>query len=135
MNQIKGLLKSKVKGLSHRYASPEAFRILEERNENENAALDDGVIDVYAFGIICWELLERKIPWEGKTYNEIREYVLNGDRPRISKEIECSDDKLVSKMLLVSKKAWGHDPTQRPTFDEMSQDLELTYYLQYTSIL
>ena len=134
MSQIKGRLKSKAKGLSQRYASPEAFKMLEERDENEDATLEDTVIDIYAFGIILWELLERKIPWVGKSYNEIRECVLNGERPEISKEIECSDDRVVNTMLVILRKAWFHDPTQRPTFDQMSQDLQLTYYLQHTTM-
>jgi len=135
MSQIKGLLKSKAKGLSPRYASPEAFKMMEERDQNQAATLEDTVIDIYAFGIILWELIERKIPWEGKSYSEIRECVLNGERPEICKENECSDDKLISTMLLTLRNAWFHDPTQRPTFHQMSQDLQLVYYLQHPTIL
>ena len=32
------------------------------------------------------------------------------------------------------RKAWFHDPYQRPNFDQMSQDLQLNYYLQHTTI-
>jgi len=130
MTQIKGRLKCRAKGLSQRYASPEAFRILEECDENKNATIKDTVIDIYAFGIILWELLERRSPWDGQTYTEIRKNVLNGERPKISEEVEYSQDKLVLIMIQVLKKAWIHDPTQRPTFHQILQDLQLTYYLQ-----
>jgi len=135
MSQIKGHLKSKARGLSIRYASPEAFQMLEERNGNASATLDDTVIDVYAYGIILWELIERKIPWEGKNYGEIRNSVMNGVRPDISKKNEGSDDKLVFTMMDNMRKAWSHESSQRPTFDQMSQDLQLTYYLQHKTIL
>jgi len=115
--------KSKTKGISPKYASPEAFRFWE--NGKIFVSLEDKVIDIYAFGIILWELLERQVPWKGKEFEFIRESVLKGNRPEISSRNEFSSDPLITKMVFMIRKAWAHDPIQRSSFNEMFSELQL----------
>ena len=100
--------------LSKRYASPETFAMFESEKLHQSLTMQDQVMDIYAFGIILWELLERKMPWEGKDYLTIRRCVCSGERPPISHEIEESTDRILVAMLNSMKSAWSHDPIQRP---------------------
>jgi len=99
-----------------RYASPEAFIINEDPNGYRTATLDDVVIDIYAFAIILWELIERKRPWgtEGIKYEMIRNAVMNGERPEISKENILSKTREISCMVSIIERAWNHVPSERP---------------------
>ena len=45
---------------------------------------EDKAADVYAYAIILWELLERKIPWQGLSNEEIEFQVRAGQRPSLS---------------------------------------------------
>ena len=67
-------------GFSPRYAAPEVLA---------NAALMisadsevDKKSDVYSFAIILWELLTRRIPWEGLNKEQIERNVRSGERAR-----------------------------------------------------
>ena len=69
-------------GFSPRYAAPEVLA---------NAALMisadsevDKKSDVYSFAIILWELLTRRIPWEGLNKEQIEVCVRSGERVRDS---------------------------------------------------
>jgi serine/threonine protein kinase len=67
--------------------------------------------DVYAFGIILWEILTRLEPYEDKEPMQIVVEVVNdGLRPTLPDE--CKASPLVPLM----KDCWHADPDQRPTF-------------------
>ena len=106
---IKGWKQWVVAGLSVRYAAPEVFarlrvsqhpkRISQNTSINALSAAvphsesavnstveEDKIADVYAFAIVLWELLERKVPWAGLSNEEIEFRVRQGDRPRIERE-------------------------------------------------
>jgi len=62
------------KGFSPRYAAPEIFaRKLFENNFSVAACQK---LDIYAFGIVLWEIMCRKVPWESLNGPEIRAAVL-----------------------------------------------------------
>lgn len=68
--------------------------------------------DVYAFGIILWEILTRLEPYEDKEPMQIVVEVVNNDlRPTIPEQFK--DASLVSLM----KDCWDPDPNKRPTFN------------------
>lgn len=75
--------------------------------------------DVYAFGIIIWEILTRLEPYEDKEPMQIVVEVVNDNlRPTIPDEYK--DSPLVPLM----KDAWAADPAQRPTFKVILERVE-----------
>jgi len=57
-------------GLSPRYAAPEAFARYYMKDPEEQSTEQQKKSDVYSFGVMVWEVLVRKIPWDGMTYVE-----------------------------------------------------------------
>jgi len=82
------------------WVAPELFA--EKKNYSEKA-------DVYSFGIICWELLTRKLPFEETESFSIPLLVLKGKRPALPKEGTKEYQKLI-------KKCWNQKPDKRPIF-------------------
>ena len=54
--KIHGGVKSDLKGFSLRYASPELFFIMD--HDDYNVTMADTVVDVYAFSVVLWEMLD-----------------------------------------------------------------------------
>jgi len=75
--------------------------------------------DVYAFGIILWEILTRQEPYEDKEPMQIVVEVVNQNlRPHIPKELE--DNPLVPLM----RDCWATEPTSRPSFRVISERID-----------
>lgn len=73
-------------GFSPRYAAPEVLA-----NAHLGASTDpevDKKSDVYSFAIIIWELLTRKVPWNGLKREEIEISVRRG--VRVSASFPCN---------------------------------------------
>jgi serine/threonine protein kinase len=70
--------------------------------------------DVYAFGIVIWEILSRQTPWEGRDQMQIGFAVANeGARPAL----EAVQGKLYPEPLIVlMQECWAQDPAARPSF-------------------
>jgi len=71
--------------------------------------------DVYAFGIIIWELLIERIPYydsDIKSSEELFEKVKGGTRPSIPKNCPPPLQKLITK-------CWNEDPEKRPSLIEI----------------
>lgn len=97
-----------------KYASPELFNIIDR--SNYVADMGDSVVDVYAFAILLWAVLEKRIPWEDLNRNdEIKSSVMSGKRPPISEEIGNSYDPLILKLLSIMRDGWSHDASLRPS--------------------
>lgn len=68
-------------------------------------------VDVYAYGMVLYEMLVGKYPFEGVPLTELYQLIQNGKRPSIPKEYEA--------MPLVSliRHCWEQQPERRPTMD------------------
>mmetsp|Transcript_12146 Transcript_12146/g.15907 ORF Transcript_12146/g.15907 Transcript_12146/m.15907 type:complete len:350 (+) Transcript_12146:107-1156(+) len=75
-------------------------------------------VDVYAFAILLWEILEEQIPFCNCEPQEIMKLVGDGERPHLSmgynEEVRC-----------LIQDCWAQDPADRPDFDEILGSLEL----------
>ena len=73
--------------------------------------------DVYAFGLILYELLTTEIPYKNledfQIYNELQ----NGHHPHFTHPIGEAYKNLIER-------CWSNDPEERPTFSEIIEELE-----------
>lgn len=72
--------------------------------------------DVYAFGIILWQLQTRKVPYEDMANWQIPVHVSSGGRPDISAVGNGEWEKLI-------KRCWNQKATARPSFSEVLPQL------------
>jgi len=83
--------------------------------------------DVWSFGVVLWEILEYGAePYFGMDSNEIKEFILKGNRlacPQLCPET----------LYLMLLKCWSEDPTQRPTFKELFDNLR--NYCEYSDLI
>ncbi|CAI5740345.1 unnamed protein product [Peronospora farinosa] len=77
-------------------------------------------IDVYSFGIICWQLYTCAVPYADipGSVLAVAEAVLSGVRPAIPRE--CP--RLFTKIM---RRCWHNDPLRRPSFEDIVQLLEI----------
>ena len=68
-----------VNGYSPRYAAPEVIARIQVKGTG-NTLEDDQTSDMYSIGVLLWEVLSRRIPWDGYTNEDIEMHVRNGER-------------------------------------------------------
>jgi hypothetical protein len=66
-------------------------------------------VDVYAFGMLLWEMLTQDVPYKGKTGIQIAMNVCKGERPPIPKGCPQGLSSLMTA-------CWLEDPDKRPDF-------------------
>eukprot|EP01025_Chloroclados_australasicus_P025007 TRINITY_DN25029_c0_g1_i3.p1 TRINITY_DN25029_c0_g1~~TRINITY_DN25029_c0_g1_i3.p1 ORF type:complete len:628 (+),score=-7.18 TRINITY_DN25029_c0_g1_i3:216-1886(+) len=80
---------------------------------------DDKKADVYSFGMLLYEALTWKIPWEKDFEHVIKSKVLEGTRPPIPDQLQAS--KVLVKLI---DQCWQQLPIERPSFEYIVQYLE-----------
>jgi len=106
------------------YMAPELIQC----RENEcNATGYTNKIDVYAFGIMLWEIRERQVPWRnecrGFTYKVFRE-VLRGNRPKIRLKVAPGEP---SNFIDLMTQCWNQDPFKRPSFFKIKDGIQKSW--------
>lgn len=70
-------------------------------------------VDVYAYGVILYELLTERVPYDKISYADLGDYLLKGNRPSVPPDLEkCSITSLM-------RQCWDTDPSSRPSFKEI----------------
>jgi serine/threonine protein kinase len=92
------------------FRAPEVLRALRDGTKVEYSA----AVDVYGFGMVCYELLTGKLPFQGHRLSDY-DLVLSGERPDVSNEVPW--------MRNLLHRCWHEDPHQRPGWDEILQIL------------
>jgi serine/threonine protein kinase len=86
------------------YMAPE---ILQKKSYTEK-------VDIFAFGILIWEIFTRKIPYEGNELVDLKQRVLAGDKLYIPKNVPKDIEKVINLCI-------NSDPNNRPSFIELSK--------------
>ncbi|OHT14681.1 TKL family protein kinase [Tritrichomonas foetus] len=70
-------------------------------------------VDVYAYGVVLWEIVTGKTPYSGMDAHTIIKNVLTqGMRPEIPEDV-------APEFAALMTRCWEEDPYTRPTFDEI----------------
>lgn len=129
--RVKAMPKSDINGASAAYAAPEVFIRLQALMSKGNIRTETDMsdllkaVDVYALGIILFEMLSRTFPWAGCTYAEIEKAVLQGKRPTIPPEIisQIATDKTYGALNSIMERCWAQNPLDRPPAKRLVPDL------------
>jgi tRNA A-37 threonylcarbamoyl transferase component Bud32 len=91
--------------------------------------------DVYSYGILLWALWSRRVPYRRHFMEnslntfQLAQEIVNGLRPTLDAsalptfetiEIKCNIPKLPYSLENVMTTCWAHEPTLRPTMNEIS---------------
>ncbi len=79
--------------------------------------------DVYSYGIVLWELLTHKVPFEDISKDELASRIIGGLRPDIPPGLEC--DSWLSPLM---KDCWDKVPTKRPTTQRILETFKQNGY-------
>ena len=105
-------------GFSYPFASPEIFRqkYLGARiDQSETSETLYQKIDVYAFGCVVWEMLERASIWKGTVPDQIEKNVLEGQRPPFSPQFEKHSARSIIEL------SWAQNAGDRPSFPDLHE--------------
>ena len=94
------------------YMAPEMFN---KKPYNEK-------VDVFAYGTLLWEILTRRIPYEGYEPLQIKGFVCEGRELPIN-EYFNKKDKIPQELINIVKLCRVVNPSERPSFKEINDKL------------
>ncbi|CAD5187328.1 unnamed protein product [Musa acuminata subsp. malaccensis] len=87
----------------------------------------DNKADVFSFAIVLWELATSRVPYDNMTPLQAALGVRQGLRPDIPKDMHPT-------LAALMQRCWDEIPSKRPSFEEITQELEeLLHQVQASS--
>ncbi|EFJ43232.1 hypothetical protein VOLCADRAFT_96507 [Volvox carteri f. nagariensis] len=97
------------------YMSPECFDVTENRITHQ--------ADIYSLGVLIWEMLVGKRPWEGVSDVAVAFMVTyKGLRPPLE---DVPPSRCPAKLAQLLTACWETDPARRPAAAEVAKELTL----------
>ena len=104
---------------TYQWMAPEMLK--PNKNKKFNCSKES---DVYAVGIIMWQIFTGKMPYEEITWpQDLIDIVTAGERPALSDDVTAGPD-LISLM----QSCWHADPARRPTMEDFLLQLSNSSY-------
>ena len=99
------------------YRAPEILQACKERKVNDRPEVFSKAVDVYAYGMLCYEILTGKLPFQDHPLSDnpslLMDLVINGHlRPVVPEYVEEWHGELL-------RECWQFDPMTRPTIGEI----------------
>ena len=112
---------------NYQYTAPEALR-------GSFSVPYSKEIDVYSFGILFWEILTGKIPFQElkenpKTCHKIESMIIDGYRP----SLHMLPDDIPPCVIEIIKDCWHSKPSQRPTLGKIISILTIILQLEISN--
>jgi len=86
--------------------------------ENARCEAYGTAVDTYSFGVLAWQILALKVPFQGVSTDTFMDRVVNGDeRPAIDEQWPL----VLGKLL---QRCWAPHPGDRPPMDQVKVELE-----------
>jgi serine/threonine protein kinase len=111
------------------YNAPELLR-----SRRKGGALKSSAADVYAYGVLLWQMLVGERPWAGDRDPEIIESVKEGERPELTGGGEWREQ-MPQPLADLVQECWQQDHEARPSFEVVSSRLQATAELLLASPL
>ncbi|KAF9444678.1 kinase-like protein [Macrolepiota fuliginosa MF-IS2] len=113
---VENMSVSDVRGQTWRYCSPELV----------NDAAPSPVNDIWAFGMVCYEIMTRKRPYyESKTDRQIIMRITKGDLPTRPTGNESDIDQIDDVTWDLMQSCWAKESKERPTCEQILRRPEL----------
>jgi hypothetical protein len=90
---------------------PEILQACKDHKLKERLEVFSKAADIYGYGMVCYEALTGKLPFEGHHTSDY-DLVLNGERPMVPKYVEGWTCELLNG-------CWQSNPGDRPSFREI----------------
>jgi hypothetical protein len=73
--------------------------------------------DVFAFGVLLYEIFKREVPWQGVSNIITATKVVNGER------MDVSSRKIPHEVAALMRECWAHEPDKRPSIKHVQRVL------------
>ncbi|KAG2381441.1 hypothetical protein C9374_006430 [Naegleria lovaniensis] len=93
------------------YKSPEQILLPKQKY------LLTSAVDIFAFGIVLYEIFTQRNPWKGTQPKTILEKVANGERPELSPQFVLVPQQVEIAELI--SWCWKQDPLERPNISQV----------------